>query len=168
MTDMSSARKLLAIGTVLVLGWRMAKVVAMLAQVRVPSIPSMPHNDVVAKAIDLLIDESRTVAQTTIVLVGVLGAVWVAKADETHLRFKREFWPEIVMWFVGVLMLLTGLYCYHGYVGGVANALEAGGTTGATIPNVFLPSTTPFESNSCDCSCLDWAQAPWRCLVSIT
>jgi len=129
-----------AVGTLI---WRLCRISNLsFAIASTTSVVAIPYNAAVQKAIEVLVDESRTWAQVTIVLLGLLGALWLAKRDQPQLRMTRQFWPEIVIWFAAITMLIAGLYCHHEYLDGISTALETGGVTSknsVSIPNVFDP-----------------------------
>lgn len=107
------------------------------------SVGPIQYNEAIQSSIDLFTDQSTSWSQATLVLLGLLAALWVAKADQARLVLKLEYVPELVMWFASIVLLIGSLYCYTEYVQGVASALEVGGVTSdphkppLTIANVF-------------------------------
>ena len=105
------------------------------------SVGSVPYNDGVRHSIELLIQDSSSWADASLLLLGALATLWVAKADEVRLLLNWNALPEILMWIASVSLLLAAVYCHREYVDGVASALEAGGRTSAPdklqIANVF-------------------------------
>ncbi len=129
-----------AVGTLI---WRLCRISTLSLEIAsTTSVVAIPYNAAVQKAIEVLVDESRTWAQVTIVLLGLLGALWLATRDQPQLRITRQLWPEIVTWVAVVTMLIAGLYCHHEYLDGISTALETGGVTSkasVSIPDVFDP-----------------------------
>jgi peptidoglycan/LPS O-acetylase OafA/YrhL len=127
-----------ALGT---LGWSLHEISSVLDKIAsTTSVGAVPYNAAVQKAIEVLIDQSKTWAQVTFVLLGLLAALWVAKSDEPQLALKLHFLPEIVIWVAVIGMLVAGLYCHNEYLNKISTALESGGVTSrspVSIPNVF-------------------------------
>ncbi len=134
-------RVILALASLGILAWQLVRMKTLLSAVKsTTSVPAVPYNDAVQKGIELLVDQSGTWAQATVVLLGTLVALWIAKGDESGLAFRVELWPEICIWLAGAFMLGAGLYCHNEYLDSIVTALEVGGlTSDATIkiPNVF-------------------------------
>lgn len=140
-------RPLLALACLGLAGFEVWSLVCLLHDIaEITSIRPIPYNVAVQRGVELLTNQAGSCAQLTTLLLGALAALWIAKGDEPRLALSRRLWPEIVMWCTGVLMLGTGLYCYHEYLSRVASALEVGGVTSPSsisIPDVF---NEKFES----------------------
>ena len=140
---MLPVRIVLVVAILGTLGWRLCKIAELEGAIASrTSVVSIPYNDAVQKATEVRLDQSRSRAQVTIIFLGLLGALWVAKRDAPQLTLSRHFWPEIVIWVAVVAMLIVGLYCHNEYLDNIATALESGGVTSGksvSIPNVFDP-----------------------------
>jgi len=136
-------RIMLAVAAMGSLIWRLFTIATLLHGIAATtSVRAIPYNAAVQKGIEVLVDQSRTWAQITTVLLGLLGALWVAKKDQPQLTISKEFWPEILLWLAVIAMLFAGLYCHYEYVDSISTALETGGVTSntsLTIPDVFDP-----------------------------
>ena len=98
-----------------------------------------PFNDLTVKAVDLTLDQSRTCFQVTLVVLGALWGLMIAKKDETQIALKDS--PEPTMFIVASALLLLSIWWHRFYFDDVAAAFALTGTTCAReprcIPDVF-------------------------------
>lgn len=134
-------RVLLAVIALGTLGWRLCRITTLSNDIAsTTTVGAIPYNDAVQKSIDILVDQSKTWAQVTFVLLSLVLALWLGKRDQPQLTLTRHFLPEIVIWIAVVFMLIAGLYCHNEYLNHISTALESGGVTSKSamsIPDVF-------------------------------
>jgi hypothetical protein len=119
-------RSILALSCLGLFVWRFLTLNDLITQItKETSGVSIAYSETVKHAIDLYVGESSSWAQATMVLLGVLAALWIAKREDPRLLLRPDLLPEIVMWFVSACMLGASLYCHNEYVGALARALEA-------------------------------------------
>jgi hypothetical protein len=83
----------LALGT---LGWRLCRISILSHDISATTtVVAIPYNDAVQKAIDISIDQSKTWAQVTLVLLGLVLALWLGKRDQPQLALTRRFWLRL-------------------------------------------------------------------------
>lgn len=107
---------------------------------RITSVESMQLNDASRGAIDLRVEQSRTLYQVALVFVAALWALLIAKKDETRISFADT--PEVTMFIIASGLLLTSIVWHQLFVSQVAEAFRDSASTfvdGGRVPDVFRP-----------------------------
>jgi hypothetical protein len=141
------ARVCLVVVATILLVWQLTAMNRLLGEVQsITAIRSVPYNEAVQSAVNLLVEQSTSWSQVALLLLGALAALWIAKKDEAGLALKPQNWPEIVMWLAGVGLLVASVYCHNEYLDGLAAALQAGGVTAGTTITIADVFSDKFEA----------------------
>jgi hypothetical protein len=110
--------------------------------VTVPALPLVPSVD---KALEIRVQQSAALAQLSLVVLGGLVTLFLAKPKEAGLTRIGEAWPEYLMASTACLLLLTSFYAGDRYVDRLVDALTSVDrnlkqlTEVQRIPDVFDP-----------------------------
>jgi hypothetical protein len=126
----TTLRRAFAVIAGLLLIWRVIATIGLFSRLEEKTTTKpIPYNDAVQQSIELFTGQATSWKQATLVLLGLLATLWIAKGGEIRLVLKKRYLPEHVMWVAGVALLCVSLYCNEGYMSGVAASLETGGVT---------------------------------------
>jgi hypothetical protein len=101
-----------------------------------------PYNELIKSAVDLGLDQSKSVFQLGLLILASLWALVFAKKDETKIVLSDT--PEVAMFVTATVLLLFSGICHVLYLGHVRYFLAVGGTlldkAKPTIPDLFAPA----------------------------
>jgi hypothetical protein len=97
------------------------------------------YNELTKNAVDLGIDQSKSLFQLGLLILGSLWALVFAKKDETKILLSDT--PEVIMFVTATLLLLFSEICHLIYLGHVRYFLAVGSTflekENPTIPDLW-------------------------------
>jgi hypothetical protein len=107
----------------------------------VPFVGERPFNELTKAAIELRLDQAKTLTQLGLLALGALWALVISKKDEAGITLRDR--PELLMFVEACLSLLLSFASYTFYATGVSDAYALAGQTCAAppmcIPDVFDP-----------------------------
>lgn len=104
-------------------------------------IDNLPFNDVTAKSIETQLDLSKTLFEITLLMIGALWALVIAKKDEAQLVLSD--WRQVVMFVSASTVLLISACSYCLYLQNVshyfvdASVAASKGGIEPTVPDIF-------------------------------
>ncbi len=106
------------------------------------AVPAVPYNDVRKAAIDLYVEQIKTVFQITLIALGLLIGLVAAKKDEARIVLGDR--PEILMFIVAFSLLMLSLYMYYNQLGVLSSVLHSGADvyvsqSHSVIPDIMNP-----------------------------
>ena len=104
------------------------------------SVESRSLNEAMGRAIDLQLDQSKTLYEISVVVLAALWGLVVAKKDEARIGLKS--YPEIMMFVASTALLLASLVWRVLYLESITDAYRAAGAVAGNssvtdVPNVF-------------------------------
>jgi hypothetical protein len=108
------------------------------------SLPDRPYNDLIKAAIDIRIDQSKSVFQLFLIFSGVLAGLLIAKPGEARLVVANVY--DITMSACALLLLSLSLVSHLVYIQQVSSAYIVGGALknfekdSASMPDVLSDS----------------------------
>jgi hypothetical protein len=104
------------------------------------SMETRPYNDATKAALDLRVDQAKSLFQLGILVAAAILGLLIAKPDEGRLALQD--WPELVMLACGLTLLAFSLAFHTMYLDSISAAYKAAGATcfleePRCIPDVF-------------------------------
>jgi hypothetical protein len=100
-------------------------------------VKDMKLNDLIKAGVQLKVEQSRSEFQLSLLIIGVLWALIIAKKDEARIVLSDS--PELIMFICANLLLIMSSVFHIFYVEDIVNIYsQAGGLPGGdSIPDVF-------------------------------
>lgn len=104
------------------------------------TLESRAYNELTKAAIELRVDEAKSLFQLSLLVIAALWGLIIAKKDEAHLTLGDG--PELTMFLCASAMLLLSLWWHISYLDSISDAYKTAGATCVTektqcIPDVF-------------------------------
>jgi hypothetical protein len=114
------------------------------ATVKISSgIPPLAFNDVTSKSIETRLGLAQTLFQLTILMIGALWGLLIAKKDEIKLVFAQ--YSEVVMFISASAVLLLSISAYAFYLNKLSSQFADAGSLGNLGETLYIPDI--FDQN---------------------
>jgi len=88
----------------------------------------IPYNEATKAAIAQKLDGAKNVSQAILLGMAVLWGLILAKKDERKLIFSSSRTPELLMFVIANVLLISSLYCYSEYTDAISSVHVQGPT----------------------------------------
>lgn len=110
-------------------------------------VKDLEANDLLKSAIQIKVEQSRSEFQLALLMLGALWGLLIAKKDEANILLSD--WPELLMFGVASLLLLSSCAAHFFYVDNIAYVYSLAGSVqnGKTMPDVFTSGiNNPYDA----------------------
>jgi hypothetical protein len=109
-------------------------------------IEDIPYNDLTSKSIETRLNLSQSLFQVSLLIIGILWGLIIAKKDETQLVFSE--YPEMIMFISGSTLLLLSLCSHTIYINNISHYLAvAAQAFPSPQANEFISMPNFFDQN---------------------